>query len=342
MIDLARIAPIDPRERRFGELGFDLHHDRGALRGPVRGLSQQLEGAFEVRRVLLAQGDRRGVALQVVVAIRQAEPAGRNDRDALRGVAGILLAAEAEEHSAASEAGVQPAEERGDRLGVRDLVDRPHVGADRIEPGLVDLRQIHAGSEVIPELAQLGIGGAGVARRLFEEPPEELLVLVVELAVDAPARLVGRDRVLRPPAVAGVGVEVDTGIDRPVHESGLEARRVRQLGERARSSAGCRGCGWGGNGSAGQCRRRRGRRRESCRGNRSLWSLWSQRRQWIRASGEERRAESAQRQRREKRRSTPGFEHQFAALTANPTATFSQRISTRSPAAAYSRVSTMS
>src|SRR5580698_10865417 len=84
------------------------------------------------------------------------------------------------------------------------------------------------------EVTDLLLIGAPVAQiaGLFEKPPEIELILVSQLAVYVPARLVSRNRVVLHPAAAGIGVEVLARINRPIHRSGVEARRVRQRRQR--------------------------------------------------------------------------------------------------------------
>jgi pimeloyl-ACP methyl ester carboxylesterase len=69
-------------------------------------------------------------------------------------------------------------------------------------------------------------------RRLLEDAPQEKLVLVRQLAVDVPARLVRRDRVVLDPSAAGVLVEIGARIDGTIHRGGVEAGGVGQLRER--------------------------------------------------------------------------------------------------------------
>src|ERR1022692_2068122 len=68
---------------------------------------------------------------------------------------------------------------------------------------------------------------------LLQHSPEELLILLRHLAVDAPTRLVGRNRIKLVPFAAGVAPEIDAGIHRPIDEGGFQAGGIRQRGERA-------------------------------------------------------------------------------------------------------------
>src|SRR5258706_15235300 len=83
---------------------------------------------------------------------------------------------------------------------------------------------VHAGGEIIPDFLLRRAPAGGALRQAVENSPEETLVLPGELAVYAPARLVGRDGVGPYSSAAGKLVEVDAGIRRLVHRS--EERRV--------------------------------------------------------------------------------------------------------------------
>ena len=96
----------------------------------------------------------------------------------------------------------------------------------------LDRGLVHAGGEIIPDLPLRGAPPGAALRQDIENSPEETLVLARELAVYAPARLVGRDRVVPDPSAAGVAVEVDAGIGRLVHRAHVEAGRVGKRGER--------------------------------------------------------------------------------------------------------------
>src|SRR5271167_1988448 len=71
--------------------------------------------------------------------------------------------------------------------------------------------------------------GAVPGRRgLFEDAAQIHQIVLVQLAVNAPRDLVGRNGVLLLPAAAGVRVEIDARIDGTVHGGDVETRRVRQ------------------------------------------------------------------------------------------------------------------
>src|SRR6185295_14826467 len=132
----------------------------------------------------------------------------------------------AEQGASAAARRLEPADQRREPPLVRERGDRVEIALQRSEPGPLDGVEVHAGLEVVADLA-LDRGALAIGpRRLLEQAPEEALIVLVELAVDAPARLVGGDRVALLPAVARVGVEVGAGVERAVHRRQVEARRV--------------------------------------------------------------------------------------------------------------------
>src|SRR5271157_1592571 len=69
---------------------------------------------------------------------------------------------------------------------------------------LLDGGFIHARLKIIADLLLGGTAGAARVGRLLQNAPKELLVLVGEFGVHAPARLVGRDGVVLHPTAADV------------------------------------------------------------------------------------------------------------------------------------------
>src|SRR5437588_69489 len=76
---------------------------------------------------------------------------------------------------------------------------------------------VHAGVEVVAGLLldfaarRIGLGG------LLEYAPQQALVLMSQLAIDFPARLIRRDGIPFDPAAASVLKEIGTGVDGLVH-----------------------------------------------------------------------------------------------------------------------------
>ena len=108
---------------------------------------------------------------------------------------------------------------------VRDGVDPlQHVG-DRLDPGALGRRRVHAGRV---EGAELPRDGIGRRRRLrggtIEDSLEHQRVPLGELVERAPARERGRDRVPLDPPVVGEHEEVLAGAELPVDARRIERR----------------------------------------------------------------------------------------------------------------------
>ena len=106
-----------------------------------------------------------------------------------------------------------------------EVGDEAEAGDGGGDAGLVDGGGVHAGGEVVTDLLLDGVAVLG-GGCVLEDAPEELLVLVGELAVDAPGGLVGGDGVVLLPAAAGELVEVDAGVDGAVEVGEVERGRV--------------------------------------------------------------------------------------------------------------------
>ena len=65
-------------------------------------------------------------------------------------------------------------------------------------------------------------------------PARSARIVLIELGVDAPGRLILWNRIFSDPAAARVLVEILAGINARIHRLDIEPRGVRQLGERAR------------------------------------------------------------------------------------------------------------
>src|SRR5580658_3272436 len=91
-------------------------------------------------------------------------------------------------------------------------------GAEAVDGGF-----IHASAKVIADFLLVGVAATGLPGELGENAPEELLVVPIELAVDAPTRLVSRDRIVLHPSTAGVLVEVDARVGGLVHGGDVES-----------------------------------------------------------------------------------------------------------------------
>ncbi len=108
-----------------------------------------------------------------------------------------------------------------ERVAGVEVVDVRRAGIGGLDAGFVDGGGVHAGGEVVADLLLDGVavfsGGC-----VLQDAPEELLVVVGELGVDAPGGLIGGDGVVLLPAAAGELVEVDAGVDGAVEVGDVE------------------------------------------------------------------------------------------------------------------------
>ncbi len=131
MIGLVRIAPIHLRQRRLRERRLDAHH-RGRVRlRHLRRVAEQLEHPRDVRNVLLARLHRLGIGLDVVVAIRQPQPARVDVDDDLAGVLRVLRGVNAEEQPRAGNVLMQVTEQRAELLAVSQPLDAREIVPQR-------------------------------------------------------------------------------------------------------------------------------------------------------------------------------------------------------------------
>ena len=113
-----------------------------------------------------------------------------------------------------------------------EIVNGCQTRLQRLGAQLLYCGFIHAGRVVVADLlrdrvAVLGDGG------LFQNAAQVLQIVFVQLAVNAPGGLIGRNRIHFLPAAAGVLVEVHARISRAVHGGGIEAGSVRKHSFRA-------------------------------------------------------------------------------------------------------------
>ena len=233
MVELVGIALFHAREGDLGELGLKAKNGCGVGRR-LRGLlAKEDKHVGDVFGVVLTGVNALGVGLEVVVAVGQAEAAGIHVGDDRGGIAEVLSAAGGEERTAVVP-GLQVA--GGEVWGqVGGLLD-PGYGLElRFERGGAEsfnARLIHATGEEVSELLLHGSTGGLSLCEIVEDAPEELIVVIGQLAVDAPTGLIGGDGIVLHPAAATELVEVHAGVGRAVEGWQVEAGRVGQGRER--------------------------------------------------------------------------------------------------------------
>src|SRR5205814_1223026 len=136
--------------------------------------------------------------------------------------ADILIRSESEHPSAARVLHVLIGKQRRETLLA---LQRGNLAQHRLQrPGAesLDLRVVHAGLEVVanPLLRRRSIRAR--LRCILEDAPEELSVLFAQLSVDAPRRLIGRNRIVLHPSAADVLIEVVARICSQVHRRHVE------------------------------------------------------------------------------------------------------------------------
>src|SRR5579863_8419699 len=93
-----------------------------------------------------------------------------------------------------------------------DAVDRGQWRFQRGGVGAIDGWFVDARREVVADTFLVRGPARGGSRVLFEYSPEEAAIVLLELRVDRPRRLVGRKRVAPDPTAARVCVEVHARI----------------------------------------------------------------------------------------------------------------------------------
>src|ERR1700737_3554193 len=178
--------------------------------------------------VLLARLNGLGIVLEIVVAIRQAEPSLIDRGNDLRRVVQVRGGAKGEQrpHSAAAPAAAGGPVQTGDfvdqlrlRIYLRNSIQ---LRLDRRESFGLNARFIHTGSVVIAVLllegAAFGVGVGGLLQNLMED----LAVSLCQLVEATPAGLIRGDGVVLHPISAGELIEVDAGLGGSIQGGDVE------------------------------------------------------------------------------------------------------------------------
>ena len=180
---------------------------------------------------------RLGIVLGIVIAVRKAQPALPHTHNHGIGVIGILLGAAVEEQGIAGK--MQTSYQR---RKIVNAFDRLHLVERRLHgfgAKLLHRRFVHTCGVVIADLLGDGVRGLG-GGCLFENSPQIVEIILVQLGINVPTDLVGGNGILLLPAAAGVLVEIHAWVQRSVHGRNIEAGDVRQgrldstLGRRGR------------------------------------------------------------------------------------------------------------
>ena len=229
---LIGVAEFHLRERCLRERGLDFHYGLRLRLRRRRRIAQKFEHAGHVRQVLSARFLALRVGLGVVIAIGQSEAAGRSEGDFLLGVGEILRGAEPEDRVAACRPQMHARQNWRQVLQGIQAGDGVHRGLERRGSGLLHGWFVHACAKEIADLLFVRGSCRRGFRGLFEYSPEVLQVLLRHLAVDAPPRLVGWNRIQFVPIAAGEAPEIHAGVHPAIDECGFQAGSIRQRGER--------------------------------------------------------------------------------------------------------------
>ena len=200
MVQSLGVAPFDSRHRTLSQSGFDAHHGFGLGRCGFRPVAEQGKHFPYVSNVLLAQFDRLGIVLGVIVAVGQTESALVGVGDNLIGIAEILNRIKAEKHVVIHRGRGQVSDFRlGAQLGnlfQRRLQRLGSLGLDRL--------LVRAGGIVVANLlldrVALGVGRG----RSFQNPAQTHQIFVLHFGIGVPRRLVGGNGVSLDPPAAGI------------------------------------------------------------------------------------------------------------------------------------------
>ena len=185
-------------------------------------VAEEFEHLLHVCDVGVAQFDRLGVGLEVIVAVGQAESALIGVGDLLVGVVRVLNGFEAEQHVVGDHIGGDV----GDLgLGI-DIGDLLQPRFERLRSAGFDGLLVGAGSVVV---ANFLIDRTAVRirhGRSLQNSAQARQVLILHFGIRVPGRLVGRNGIVLDPAAAGIGEEIHARINAAVHARNIEGRSV--------------------------------------------------------------------------------------------------------------------
>ena len=166
---------------------------------------------------------------EIKIAVGQTQAALVQLCDDVRRVFVILVRVEIEQHLVFDHGGRQGC----DLLLRLEAIDPVQLLVQGRESGPIDGCLIHAGGIVVANLPRRGRPVRRWNGRAFQDVAEHRPVLILQLGVHAPARLIRRNGIVLEPGAARVGVEVGAGIDPRVHGADIEGGLM--LGRRALS-----------------------------------------------------------------------------------------------------------
>jgi len=217
MIDLVRVPFRDTGQRGFCKRRLDTHDGYRIGLRRIRGFAQEAEHPGHMSQVARACRNGLDISLHVEIAIRESEATGCDTGNHFGGVARVLLNLHTEEKAAASHAQMQTAQQNGEIFALGQRVDAFQVGAQWLAASLLDGCLIHAGGEIIADLLRVRRTVGSRIRRLLQYTPQKMSIVLIQLFINAPARLIRWNGVVLLPTAAGVPIKILAGIDRPIH-----------------------------------------------------------------------------------------------------------------------------
>ena len=201
VVNLVRIAPFHACQRPLRQRRLNVHDRVGIGLRLLRRFAFQRQQRLDVVHVLLAQLHALSVGLQVIVAVRQPQPARTDLHDDHGRINGILPRPRSEEKAAGVPV-VQIRQRRSQVLPRLQSVQADDCCLNRCYACCVDRFTVHARIEEVSDLLLHRRARRAELRVLLQNAPKKLLILGAELAVDAPRSLVSRDRILGDPSAA--------------------------------------------------------------------------------------------------------------------------------------------
>ena len=240
------VLAVDAAGVRLSHLGFQ-GHDRRRL-GLGIGDAGQLQHIADVGLILGAQIVHSWRRVEIVVAVRQAQPTLQQVGHIVVGVFEALSDPHAENVVGIEVGGVQRIDigpQRGAEIGrQRRLIG--HRG-DGVEIGLhgrqalgLDPRLIHVAGIIVTDLLCVRAVRRAPLRRVLDQVADLGAVLVGQHGARPEGRAVGRNLRRLHPGTVGVAVEIVARLDRMVDAGGIDVMRYGRLSARRAGDQGKR------------------------------------------------------------------------------------------------------
>ena len=234
LVGLDRITQAHAVQRCLGQSRFECEHPVGLFLRIF--LAEQTQHFLDMRVVFFQQYFRFGILANVVVAIRQAEPALTGVGDIVGRILQVGVGAEFEQHAKTQRL---PVANQGHDVGCRFYrVDCRQIFLDRRDAGLIDCGLIHRSRVKIADLLRGAAWRAGIFRRVFEYLLEQCEVAFLQFVIEAPRAVFRRNRVALEPAAIGVLPEIPARADAGIVVARIQAALVGRCASAHAQAAG--------------------------------------------------------------------------------------------------------